>query len=105
MYVISIGVGFLASFLFARGKTREFAVKRSLGMSRARVVGSVFLEQLLVGTFGCLLGIMVGVLIQGLKIGTVWGGILFAICYRSGALTATLWITNVSVMILLKAEE
>jgi len=106
LYIISAGVGFLASFLFMRGRKREFAVMRSLGMHRAQVIGVIFLEQFIL----CIVSTLFGtVLLQTLRSrmpdGGIVGGCLFTLCYLGGVLTATIWITNVTVMKLLKTED
>lgn len=105
LYAISVGIGFLASFLFARGRTRDFAVMRSLGVTRLVVTGLVFMEQLVIGAFGCIVGMVAGTLLRDGASGTLWGGTLFALCYLAGALAAVVWITKVSVVALLQQME
>ncbi|HOS18963.1 MAG TPA: hypothetical protein PK438_06720, partial [Clostridia bacterium] len=106
LYALSAGVGFLASFLFMRGRTREFAVMRLLGVSRPRVTGLVFLEQLVLGALGCLAGAATGVGMQGAGgFSRLFSAALFVLCYLAGALISVGWMTNVSVMALLKADE
>lgn len=105
LYAISVGIGFLASFLFARGRTRDFAVMRSLGVTRLGVTRLVFMEQLVIGAFGCIAGTVAGVLLWGGASGTLWSGALFTSCYLAGALAAVIWITKVSVMALLQQME
>jgi predicted permease len=66
--VLLIGCVNIANLMLARGQTRvtEVATKLALGAARARVAGQVFVEAVLLGLVGGLLGIGVGAL--GLKL-------------------------------------
>lgn len=103
LYVISAGIGFLAGFLFMRGRTREFAVMRSLGLSRFIVASLSFFEQLLIGLLGAALGLLLCGIIAGR--GNAINGLLFIVAYWIGAIISGLWITNVNTMQLLKSED
>ena len=105
LYAISVGIGFLASFLFARGRIRDFAVMRSLGVTRLGVTGLVFMEQLVICVLGCIAGTIAGILLRDGASGTLWSDALFVSCYLAGALSAVIWITKVSVMTLLQQME
>ena len=106
LYIIAAGIGLLASFLYIRGRVREFAVMRSLGLSRIRVTGLISFEQLIIGTVGTVLGISVCyAFFSGAAIRNAINGLLFTLCYLAGALAAVLWITNVNVLRLLNSDE
>ncbi|MCL2671353.1 MAG: ABC transporter permease [Clostridiales bacterium] len=103
LYVLSAGIGFLSGFLFMRGRTREFAVMRSLGLSRFKVALLSFAEQLFIGTIGIAPGILLCLLATGG--GNAINSLLFTAIYLAGALVSVLWITNVNTMQLLKSED
>lgn len=102
LHVVGAGIGFLASFLFIRSRTREFAVMRSMGVKRTQVVFITFCEQLLLAVIGA--GITICIFLLAKFVGDVSNGLLFVGCYLFGALVSTIWITNVNVMKLLKQE-
>lgn len=66
--VLLIGCVNIANLMLARGQTRvtEVATKLALGAARGRVAGQVFIEAVLLGVVGGLLGVGVGAL--GLKL-------------------------------------
>ncbi len=106
LYIIAAGIGLLASFLYIRGRIREFAVMRSLGLSRMGVTGLISFEQLIIGAVGTALGISICLaFFSGTAIKNAVNGLLFTLCYLAGALAAVLWITNVDVLRLLKSDE
>lgn len=45
--VLSLGIGFLISFLATRGEQRTYALMRTLGMTRGKLVASIVREQML----------------------------------------------------------
>ncbi len=106
LYIIAAGIGLLASFLYIRGRIREFAVMRSLGLSRMCVIGLISFEQLVIGVVGTALGISACLIFfSGASIKDAVNGVLFTLCYLVGALAAVLWITNVNVLRLLKSDD
>ncbi len=106
LYIIAAGIGLLASFLYIRGRVREFAVMRSLGLSRMSVTGLISFEQLVVSAVGTALGISAClILFSGVPIKNAVNGLLFTLCYLVGALAAVVWITNVNVLRLLKSDD
>lgn len=106
LYIIAAGTGLLASFLYIRGRVREFAVMRSLGLSRIGVTGLVSFEQIIIAAVGTALGVSACfAFFSGVAIKNAVNGLLFTLCYLVGALVAVLWITNVNVLRLLKSDE
>lgn len=106
LYTIAAGIGLLASFLYIRGRVREFAVMRSLGLSRIGVTGLISFEQLIIAAVGTSLGIFsCFAFFSDAVIKNAVNGLLFTLCYLAGALAAVVWITNVNVLRLLKSDE
>ncbi len=55
---LSLGIGFLASFLFVRNRKHEFAIMRSLGSRKSFIFLEAFLEQVFLGLIGIGLGLI-----------------------------------------------
>ena len=100
------GISFFAAYLTTRGRVREFAVMRSLGLKRGRMFLLVFEEYALLTAAGAVLGGLAGVLLEG----GLSGGALI----RAGAGLAVFWagaaaavgsMTRVNVMKLMRTEE
>lgn len=100
------GISFFAAYLTTRGRVREFAVMRSLGLKRGRMFLLVFEEYALLTAAGAVLGGLAGVLLEG----GLSGGALI----RAGAGLAVFWagaaaavgsMTQVNVMKLMRTEE
>ncbi len=100
------GISFFAAYLTTRGRVREFAVMRSLGMKRGRVFLMVFEEYVLLTAAGAVLGGLAGVLLEGGLSGgaLVWAGASLAV-FWAGAAVAVESMTRVNVMKLMKTEE
>ena len=100
------GISFFAAYLTTRGRVREFAVMRSLGMKRGRVFLLVFEEYVLLTAAGAVLGGLAGVLLEGGLSGgaLVWAGASLAV-FWAGAAVAVGSMTRVNVMKLMKTEE
>lgn len=104
--VLCGGIGFLAGFLSTRGRVREFAVMRCLGMKQWRVFLLVFEEQALLMVLGALAGGVAGFLLEGaLSGGALAKAGLSLGVFLAGAAVATGSITRVNVMKLMKMEE
>ena len=106
LFVLCGGIGFFASYLATRGRTKEFAVMRCIGMSRGKVFGLVMTELAVLALFGAVLGTAVGFLVEG--------AVLFRALTRAAFITgifllgsaiAAVRITGVNVMKLMKVED
>lgn len=103
-FVMIVAIGFLLSFLLARGRKPEYAVMRMLGESRLQVTLKALLEQFVLCLGGVLLGAAaVGIIGQeGFRPG-VCAAIL--LCYTVGAAVAVLLTVRVNVMDILRDKE
>lgn len=103
-FVMIVAIGFLLSFLLARGRKPEYAVMRMLGESRLQITLKALLEQFVLCLGGVLLGAAaVGIIGQeGFRPG-VCAAIL--LCYTVGAAVAVLLTVRVNVMDILRDKE
>lgn len=106
LMVLCGGMGFFAAYLSTRGRVREFAVMRSLGMKRVGVFFLVFEEYALLGAAGAALGGLAGFLPGGGFSGgaLAWAGASLGVFWL-GAAVAVGSMTRVNVMKLMKTEE
>ena len=98
-------IGFGSSFLLLRGRRREAAVLRSLGMKRTAVFGSFLFENLLQAILGLLIGCMIGWFAFGS--GALQPKYLAALlgCYLLGGAVAVWKISGVNVFNIMTARE
>lgn len=98
-------IGFGSSFLLLRGRRREAAVLRSLGMKRAAVFGSFLFENLLQAILGLLIGCVIGWYTFGS--GVLQPKYLVALlgCYLLGGAAAVWKISGVNVFNIMTARE
>ena len=103
-FVMIAAIGFLLSFLLARGRKPEYAVMRMLGESRLQITLKALLEQFVLCLDGVLLGAAaVGIIGQeGFRPG-VCAAIL--LCYTVGAAAAVTLTVRVNVMDILRDKE
>ena len=103
-FVMIAAIGFLLSFLLARGRKPEYAVMRMLGESRAQITMKALSEQIVL----CLCGVLLGAAaVRALGQEGVRPGICAAIllCYTVGAAVAVLLTVRVNVMDILRDKE
>ena len=103
-FVMIAAIGFLLSFLLARGRKPEYAVMRMLGESRAQITMKALCEQFVL----CLCGVLLGAAaVRALGQEGVRPGICAAIllCYTVGAAVAVLLTVRVNVMDILRDKE
>lgn len=99
-------IGLFTSYLSTRGRIKEFAVMRCLGMTPAKVFFLVFEEFILLALCGGLVGFVCGYLFENtLQPAAIQNAILIVCVYLAGASIAVFRICNLNVMKLMKAEE
>lgn len=103
-FVMIAAIGFLLSFLLARGRKPEYAVMRMLGESRAQITMKALCEQFVL----CLCGVLLGAAaVRALGQEGVRPGVCAAIllCYTLGAAAAVTLTVRVNVMDILRDKE
>ena len=105
--IVLVGsTGFLAGYLTTRGRLREFAVMRCLGMKRRSIFAQIFCEQVLLGMLGGLTGRAAGAALEhNVEPAALAKAAIMVGVFLSGTALATAWITRVNVMKLMKAED
>lgn len=103
-FVMIAAIGFLLSFLLARGRKPEYAVMRMLGESRLQITLKALLEQFVLCLGGVLLGAAAVMLLAQ---DSFRPGICAAIllCYSVGAAAAVTLTVCVNVMDILRDKE
>ena len=103
-FVMIAAIGFLLSFLLARGRKPEYAVMRMLGESRLQITLKALLEQFVLCLGGVLLGAAaVGIIGQERFRPGICAAIL--LCYTVGAAAAVTLTVRVNVMDILRDKE
>lgn len=101
--VLGAVISFLATYAMTRGRQKEFAVMRCLGLRQRTIFSIVLLEQMILillgGSLGMCLGLLLGASIQPARI----CGVL--LLYLLGTATAAMGITRINVMQLMKTED
>ncbi len=99
-------IGGFTSYLSTKGRVREFAVMRCLGMSPTKVFLVVFEEFLVLALCGGTTGFVCGYLAEGsLSLKAILCALGIVCVYLVGAATATVRVCNVNVMKLMKGEN
>jgi len=100
IFILSIAVGFLTSVLLTRRRKAEFAIMRSIGVSKWVVFFSALAEQSLLSIAGAALGFAF--------VAAVWGytsltrPAIFLACYLLGAVFAAIGAAGTNVMKVLR---
>lgn len=106
LIVLCGGIGFFAGFLATRGRTKEFAVMRCIGMSQTKIFGLVMGELVFLTLTGTALGVAGGTLLEGrLQTEALWNAAIIAGVFLVGSGIAAVTITSVNVMKLMKVED
>ena len=105
LIVLCGGIGFLAGYLTARGRIREFAVMRCLGVKRRQFFSQVLGEHLLLTGIGALAGMLALPLAEEISGDLLLRTVLLLAAYLAGSAAAVGGITRVNVMKLLREEE
>ncbi len=106
MYALSIGIGFVVSYLLIKTRKSEFAVMRSTGAGAFRTFVVFFAEQAVLCLVGTLLGGAIGLLMPGgmhaLRLYAILG---YALCYWLGSAVSVAMTNRVNVLSILSAKE
>ena len=106
LIVICGCIGFFASFLATRGRTKEFAVMRCIGLRQSKIFGLVMAELTVLAFIGTFLGIASGILLEGeIQTSALMNAALMTGIFLLGSAIAALRITSVNVMKLMKGED
>ena len=106
LIIVCGGIGFFASFLATRGRTKEFAVMRCLGMKQCKIFGLVMRELSILAFTGAFFGIAGGILLEGeIQTSALLHAALMTDIFLLGSAVAALRITSINVMNLMKVED
>lgn len=97
LLLVSLGVGFLVSFLSTRGERRTYALMRTLGMTRGRLFGSILREQLLL--------VVPAVAVAGILTWEVLPGAGYFLCYAVGCIACIGRAVRVAPTAILREQE
>ncbi|QOX62064.1 ABC transporter permease [Anoxybacterium hadale] len=99
-------VGFVISYLLLNSRKPEFAVMRSLGVSKRSCFVTLFLEHAILDFVGSFLGILTASMFIGMTAGLAAAVvILFFISYMAGTSAAVVMLNRFSVMEVLSALD
>ena len=98
-------MGFLGTFLYTRGRTKEFGIMRCLGLSKFRVSGLIIAEFLMLSFLGYVTGTATAIVIDGfVGANAILNALIVTVFYMLGSLVAVVRIVNKSVMKIMKME-
>ena len=103
IYVLSILIGFIASYLLTRRRKSEFAIMRSIGVSKGHVFFGALAEQAFLCIIGAALGFVVFAVVQGDLL--FIPPLLFTACYVSGSVFAAQRAAGTNVLKILREKE
>lgn len=95
--ILSLGVGFLVSFLATRGERMTYALMRTLGMTRGRLFSSILREQLALAA--------VAVLLAALVTENPRPALWYLLCHSVGCCIAVIRSVRVSPTTILREQE
>ena len=99
-------IGFFASYMTTRSRQKEFGVMRCLGMNQRNIFSIVFFEQTVLALLGGGTGIGIGWIMDGImEPGALAKAGLVIAVFLIGAAIATIRVTSVNVMKLMKVED
>ena len=105
LFSLVTGIGFGLSFLLLRGRKKEAAIMRSLGMSRARVFLLLLMENLCHALIGCVLGSLIVIFSFGPHAFQFPYLLVLLVCYLLGGAAAIWKLSGVNVFITMTAKE
>lgn len=100
--VLGVMISFLTTYAMTRGRQKEFAVMRCLGLRKKTIFVMVLWEQLILILIGGSIGICFGLLGASIQAARICGVLLL---YLLGTATAAMGITRINVMKLMKTED
>ena len=103
IYLISVLIGFIASFLLTRRRKAEFAIMRSIGINKKDVFFGALMEQTVLCASGAVLGFLLFWIVFGSIIWTVPA--LFIGCYVLGAVLSVQKAARANVLKILSDKE
>lgn len=104
--VLGCCISLIATYVTTRSRRKEFAVMRCLGMSRWQIFRIVFSEQTVLALLGGSAGIGIGWMVEGVpELGALVKAGLVIVVFLIGAAMATIRVTSVNVMKLMKVED
>lgn len=95
--LLGLGVGFLISFLSTRGESITYALMRTLGMTKNRLLASVLREQLLLT--------VLAVAVISLLTGQFLPSLFYLICHTVGCFAAVIRSVRVAPTAILREQE
>ena len=103
VYIISVSIGFIASFLLTRRRKAEFANMRSVGVGKGRIFAGALFEQTLL----CAVGVAAAIVLFYLTWGNVFihESLIFLGCYMLGAMISAARAAGTDVLRLLREKE
>lgn len=105
LFSLVTGIGFGLSFLLLRGRKKEAAIMRSLGITRTHVFILLLLENACQAMIGCVLGSLIVVLSFGYHAFQLSYLLVLLICYLLGGAAAIWKLSGVNVFIAMTAKE
>lgn len=106
LMILSLCIGFLASFLNTRSQHRTYSLMRTLGIGKTKVFLTALSEQYIPGVLGGIAGIICSLLLEAQTAGsTILLWTAYILCYLFGCLFAVLRIAVQSPMKLMKEEK
>jgi len=103
IYLTSVFIGFIASFLLTRLRKAEFAIMRSIGINRKDVFFGALMEQTVLCASGAVLGFLLFWTVLGDIVWTVPA--LFTACYVLGAVLSAQKAASANVLKILSDKE
>ena len=95
--LLSLGMGFLISFLATRGESRTYALMRTLGMTKGRLFASILREQILLT--------ILAALAAALFTGKYLPALSYLLCHGIGCCIAVIRSVRVSPTAILREQE
>ena len=97
VYLIGLGVGFIISFLATRGESLNYALMRTLGMTKAKLFFSILREQIIVSLFA--------VIITAVVMKSFVPASIYLLCHIIGCLIAVLKPVKTAPTAILREQE
>jgi hypothetical protein len=103
IYALSVLIGFIASYMLTRRRKPEFAVMRSIGVSKRHVFWGALAEQAFLCVIGAVAGFVVFAVIRGSWL--LLPPVLFTACYIMGSVFAARRAAGTDILKILREKE